>query len=157
MRGIKKVVKFLLFPGFRVEIYIRLLCHNREKGNMRAASFFSQRLRLYGLHISPKAKISKSVKFRHPTALVIGEGVVIEDDVIVYQSVTLGGANIGDGKKGRYPVVGSGTVIFSGVAIIGDVKIGRNCVIGANSVVKSDVPDSSVAVGSPARVVKRLK
>ena len=32
--------------------------------------------------------------------------------------------------------------------------IGRNCVIGANSVVVNDIPDYSVAVGSPAKVIK---
>ena len=37
----------------------------------------------------------------------------------------------------------------------GGVKIGTKCVIGANSVVTHDVPDYSIAVGSPARVIKR--
>ena len=35
------------------------------------------------------------------------------------------------------------------------VTIGRHVVVGANSVVTGDLPDFSVAVGSPARVVRR--
>ena len=38
----------------------------------------------------------------------------------------------------------------------GNVKIGKHCVIGANSVVTKDVPDYCVAVGSPARVIKKM-
>jgi acetyltransferase-like isoleucine patch superfamily enzyme len=36
------------------------------------------------------------------------------------------------------------------------VTIGRGAVIGANSVVLHDIPDYSVAVGAPARVVKTI-
>jgi carbonic anhydrase/acetyltransferase-like protein (isoleucine patch superfamily) len=37
-----------------------------------------------------------------------------------------------------------------------NVYIGKHCVIGANSVVTKDVPDYCVAVGSPARVIKKM-
>ena len=39
--------------------------------------------------------------------------------------------------------------------IVGNVKIGKHCVIGANSVVTKDIPDYCVAVGSPAKVIKK--
>ena len=51
--------------------------------------------------------------------------------------------------------IGDGTWIGTNVVIVGNVHIGKNCVIGANSVVNTDIPDYSVAVGSPAKVVKR--
>jgi len=41
------------------------------------------------------------------------------------------------------------------VCVLPGVRIGQHCVIGANSVVTRDVPDFSVAVGAPARIVKR--
>ncbi|WP_373212519.1 DapH/DapD/GlmU-related protein [Blautia obeum] len=41
--------------------------------------------------------------------------------------------------------------------IVGNVKIGKHCVVGANSVVTKDVLDYCVAVGSPARVIKRIE
>ncbi len=37
-----------------------------------------------------------------------------------------------------------------------NVTIGKHCIIGALSVVNKDIPPYSVAVGSPARVVKRF-
>lgn len=54
-------------------------------------------------------------------------------------------------------VVGSGSWIGQGVIICPGVTIGKNCVIGANSVVKSNIPDFSVAVGAPAKVVRKIE
>lgn len=51
--------------------------------------------------------------------------------------------------------IGEGSWIGTHVAIIGDVHIGEHCVIGANSVVTKDIPAYSIAVGSPAKVVRQ--
>ncbi len=51
-------------------------------------------------------------------------------------------------------VIGEGTWIGASATILDGVKIGRGCVIGANSLVTGDIPDFSIALGSPARVVK---
>ena len=51
-------------------------------------------------------------------------------------------------------VIGEGSWIGENVCIIG-ASIGKNCVIGANAVVTKDIPDYCVAVGVPAKVIKR--
>lgn len=51
--------------------------------------------------------------------------------------------------------IGEGSWLGEHVCVIG-ATIGRNCVIGANSVVTHDIPDYCVAVGSPARIIKRF-
>lgn len=58
-------------------------------------------------------------------------------------------------QKGQKVSIGDGSYIGINAVIVGNVKIGKHCVIGANSVVTKDVPDYCVAVGSPAKVVKR--
>ncbi len=50
--------------------------------------------------------------------------------------------------------IGDGSWLGENVCVIG-ASVGCNCVIGANAVVTSDIPDHSVAVGAPARVIKR--
>lgn len=60
-----------------------------------------------------------------------------EPDIDIFGAITIGN-NV---------FVGVGSVILPGVAI------GDNVVIGAASVVTADVPDRSVAVGTPARVI----
>lgn len=50
--------------------------------------------------------------------------------------------------------IGSGSWLGENVCVLG-ACVGQNCVIGANSVVTRDIPDYSVAVGAPAKVIKR--
>ena len=50
-------------------------------------------------------------------------------------------------------VIGEGSWLGENVCVIG-ANVGKNCVIGANSVVTKDIPDYSVAVGVPAKVIK---
>jgi acetyltransferase-like isoleucine patch superfamily enzyme len=51
--------------------------------------------------------------------------------------------------------IGPGCWIGARVTILGGVKIGKGCIIGAGSLVKNSLPDWSVAVGVPARVIKQ--
>lgn len=51
--------------------------------------------------------------------------------------------------------IGDGTWLGENVSVL-SCRIGRNCVIGANAVVTHDIPDFSVAVGIPARVIKQF-
>jgi serine O-acetyltransferase len=119
------------------------------------AKWCSRCLQGYGLFIAPGAFIDPTVSLPHPIGIVIGNGVRIERGVRIYQNVTIGGARIGDYEGNKYPSIGENTVLFAGCVIVGDISVGRNCTIGANSVVLQDVPDGSVAVGAPARVVGR--
>ena len=58
--------------------------------------------------------------------------------------------------QGPQPItIGSGSWIGHGCVILPGVTIGRHVVVGAGSIVTSDLPDYSVAVGTPARVVRR--
>lgn len=56
---------------------------------------------------------------------------------------------------GNYIDIEDGVFIGYGAIILPNVKIGRNSVIGAYSVVNKDVPEFSVVVGNPAKVVKK--
>lgn len=50
--------------------------------------------------------------------------------------------------------IGAGTWIGMNATIIGGVVVGKNVIIGAGALVNRDIPDNSVAVGVPARVVE---
>lgn len=108
-----------------------------------------------GIEIHPAAKISPSVFIDHGAGVVIGETAIVEEGVVIYQGVTLGGkgGRTMQGEK-RHPTIKSGAVIYAGAKILGDITVGKNAVVGAGSVVLQDVPDNATVVGVPGRVVK---
>lgn len=55
----------------------------------------------------------------------------------------------------RHVRIGAGSWLGQNVSVIG-ASVGKGCVIGANSVVLNDVPDYCVALGAPARVIRRF-
>ena len=136
----------------RVHYYIKLISLMKNKNFKMLGLIFTRRLqRKYGNFISFDAEFDDSLILRHPIGIVIGNGVKIGKNVTLFQNVTLGTANTGINS---YPEIGCNTIIYAGSVVIGDIKIGKNCIIGANSVVTNSIPDNSVAIGSPARVIK---
>lgn len=53
--------------------------------------------------------------------------------------------------------IGEGTHIGAGSTVIPNIKIGKWCVIGAGAVITKDIPDYSLVVGVPGKIIKTLK
>ncbi len=105
------------------------------------------------IDIHPGAKIGRRFFIDHGFT-VIGETAEIEDDVTIYQNVTLGGTNPSNGVGGkRHPTVKSGAVIGSGAQVLGPIEVGEGARVGANAVVTRDVAPGATVVGIPARPV----
>jgi len=62
-----------------------------------------------------------------------------------------------DGEKKHPTTIGEGAFIGSDTMLVAPVKVGKGARTGAGAVVTKDVPDDSVAVGMPARVIRKLK
>ena len=93
------------------------------------------------------------------------QSIVLENDVLtadkVYISDNLHGYENVNAPIIKSPIkqiksvrIGEGSWLGENVCVIG-ATIGKHCTIGANSVVTHDIPDYSVAVGAPARVIKQ--
>lgn len=65
--------------------------------------------------IHPAAKIGRGIMLDHATGIVVGETAVIEDDVSILQSVTLGGTGKTSGD--RHPKIREGVMIGAGAKI----------------------------------------
>jgi acetyltransferase-like isoleucine patch superfamily enzyme len=115
---------------------------------------------------APALSIGNRVGIRPYCMISAAERVVIEDDVIIaaFSSVidsdhtfAMGRPNVMHNPLETSPIrIGRGTWIAERVAVLRGADIGRCCIIGANSVVKGTIPDYSIAVGAPARVVGRV-
>jgi serine O-acetyltransferase len=106
---------------------------------------------LYSIDIHPNAKIGGGVFIDHAHGIVIGETAVVEDDVSMLHSVTLGGT----GKKGgdRHPKIRRGVMIGAGAKVLGNIEVGEDARIAAGSVVLHDVSARCTVAGVPAKPV----
>lgn len=107
----------------------------------------------YGISIPHDTDIGSGFYIGHFGGIVVNSKSIIGKNCNISHGVTLGQAN--RGKNKGYPIVGDNVYIGPGAKIIGAVKVGNNVAIGANCVVTKDVPDSSVVVGIPAKVISQ--
>jgi len=148
---------FTNYPGVWAVIHYRIANRLYKNGWRRLARFLMGLTQIItNVDIHPNATIGRRVFIDHAFGVVIGETAVIEDDVLIYQGVTLGGVSLDKGVK-RHPTVKRGAVIGGGAKVLGNITIGENSRIGANSVVVKDVPKDSTAVGIPAKIVHKGK
>lgn len=86
--------------------------------------------------------------------VLTADKVYISDNLHNYEEIAL--PVIKQSIKQCKPVViGEGSWLGEHVCVIG-ASIGKHCVIGANAVVTKDIPDYSITVGTPARIIKRF-
>ncbi|MFT5699102.1 MAG: acetyltransferase-like isoleucine patch superfamily enzyme [Desulforhopalus sp.] len=94
--------------------------------------------------------------------------ITLENNVLIAGNCYIGGAryNLDDleapimyqGIYSRGPItIGANTWIGASATILDGVTIGKGCVVGAGSVVTKDVPDYSIVVGNPAKVIRNRK
>ncbi len=153
--ALHSVVDFLFnYRGVWAIVWYRLshaLYLRGYKRFSRILSGFSQWLTSIEIH--PAACIGRRVFIDHGMGVVIGETTVIEEDVLIYQGVTLGGVSLINGK--RHPTIKKNAVIGAGAKVLGNITIGEFAKIGANSVVVKEVPDNATAIGIPAHVIEK--
>ncbi len=114
----------------------------------------------------PTLRIGNHVGVRPYCTISAAESITIEDHVILSAYSTVidcnhtqvpGVDNVLWTPLTTAPVrVGAGSWIGERTAVLSGADIGRHCIIGANSVVTGTIPDYSVAVGAPARVIRQI-
>ncbi|MBU3958764.1 MAG: serine O-acetyltransferase [Candidatus Omnitrophica bacterium] len=144
----------VLYQGLHAVISHRIAHFLYKRRVFFLARYLSQVSRIMtGIEIHPGAKIGKGFFIDHGMGVVIGETAIIQDNVLIYQGVTLGGTGLQKGK--RHPTIGHNVVIGAGAKILGNITVGDNSYIGANAVVIKDVPANSTIVGVPGRITKQ--
>ena len=106
---------------------------------------------VFGVDIHPAAQIKGGVMIDHATGVVIGETSQIDENVSIFQGVTLGGRGTEEGD--RHPKIKSGVSIYASSTILGNITIGKNSVVAAGSLVLKDVDSDTTVAGVPAKVL----
>ena len=117
---------------------------------------------------TPKLSIGDNSYIGRFGTIAVNRKIVIGSDVLISDRVFIGDSMHGFDRVDipirlqemtttGSVIIGDGTWIGINASILQNVTIGKNCVVGANSVVTRDIPDHSVVLGSPARVVRTIE
>jgi len=151
--AIRSNMEVLLYQGFWA-MFFHKIASRLFKFKLfflsRAVSQYSRFLT--GIEIHPGAQIGNGVFIDHGAGVVIGETCEIDDNVTIYQGVTLGGTGKDVGK--RHPTIQKNVTIGTSAIILGPIIVGEGSKIGAGAIVIKDVPPNSTIVGEPGRNTK---
>ena len=128
--------------------------HHKQSG--LAAACYSHYVEQRGSYIGIDAVIGGTPYLPHGlSGIFISDGSSIGKNAVIFQQVTIGAVRTKGSKHPGNPVIGDNCYIGAGAKIIGGIRIGDNCRIGANAVVCEDMPDNSIAVCSPTKIIRR--
>lgn len=140
-------------PGFTYVFFFR---HASQSRNIFTQTFWSICLHVTKLitHIQIPARTSIGRGFRivHFGHIVVNPEAIIGKNFNISQGCLIGNAQ---GKREGAPVIGDNVCINANAIIIGNARIGNNVLIAPGAFVNFDVPDNSIVIGNPGKVIQR--
>lgn len=118
-----------------------------------------------GVKYTPSIIFGNRVSFQQNAHVTCAERIEIGDNTAIASNVTI--TDIDHPYQDitipieRQPLkvksvkIGKDCKIYNNAVILQGTVIGNHCVVGANSVVKGEIPDYSIVVGCPSRIIKR--
>jgi sugar O-acyltransferase (sialic acid O-acetyltransferase NeuD family) len=138
-------------PAIRTKLYEKIVASKLKPKSVISSSALVSKHAVVGegCIIAPMCSIQSTAVLKNNvavnTAAIIGHDVIVEESSVISSQVNLGGGV----TVGRESYIGMGALIKEGV------KIGENVIIGMGSVVYKDIPDGVIAIGNPARPLKK--
>jgi len=155
LTGFKGLIKGLSYPGFRYTFLFRkVTLHGKNSIRGFLYRFLLRRYRYrYGFEINIDAQLGPGFYLTSHCGTVVIGPVTIGKNCNVGHGVTIGRGITGE-RKGR-PTIGDNVWIGTGAVLVGKIKIGHNVLIAPNSFVNFDVPENSLVIGNPGRIISK--
>ena len=141
-------------------IEIKYLCVFRKLQSCKSSFlriYYKLKLRNLSLkshiQIPPSTKIGEGFYIGHSGRIIINPKAVIGKNNNIATGVTIGQEN--RGKRAGAPTIGDNCWIGTNAVIVGNITIGSDVLIAPLSFVNFDVPDHSIVVGNPAKIISR--
>lgn len=145
----------LLISGFRYTYFLRKASMQR-KGSL-SWIFYRVILRhyssKYGFQIPFNTRIGKGLYIGHSGTVIISENAVLGINCNISPGVTIGQTN--RGHKAGSPLIGDYVWMGTNAVIVGDIHIGNDVLIAPGAFVNFDVPDHSIVIGNPGKIISR--
>ena len=149
-------LKYIFFvPGYTYTFFFR---RAQNAGNILSRLLWKAILRVvsYTTHIQIPAstKIGEGLYIGHYGLIVINPAAVIGKNFSISAGTLIGNAG---GKHPGTPVIGDNVKMGQFSIVIGGVKIGNDVLIAPGAFVNFDVPDNSIVIGNPGKIISRIE
>ncbi len=154
--SLKSFISAVRIPGFWFMILFRL----GSVGNISRVRRLVIRILLrrysykFGYQIPLKTKIGEGFFIGHYGSLVISPRAVIGKNCNVAHGVTIGAVMFG--KRAGAPNLGDFVWVGTNAIIVGGINVGNNVLIAPGAFVNFDVPDNSIVIGNPGKIISKL-
>ena len=112
---------------------------------------------LVGADFAPGMQAGKGLYLPHPVGICIGKGLVVGNNVLIAQGVSIGLRTGDPTATAEFPTICDDVSVWAHATIVGGVRIGVGAQIVANSLIITDVPDYAIMVGVPARQMGEVR
>ena len=149
----KSLLKGFRSQGFRYMFFKRLIDHHGSKSlTGLVAKFFLRRYTYkYGFQIG--GKIGEGFYIGHFGTVIVSVNTTIGKNCNIAPGVTIGASRRGE-KKGA-PQLGDYVWIGTNAVLVGGINIGTDVLIAPGAYVNFDVPDHSIVLGNPGKIIPR--
>lgn len=153
--GETSLLKGLRIPGFRYMFFLRKAAKHKKFSPLGILfRLIVRRLsHKFGYQIPVSGSIGEGFYIGHFGTIVMNSEAKIGKNCNIAHSTTIGRAS--RGRLEGSPSIGDHVWIGTGSVIVGNITIGSNVLIAPNTFVNMDVPDNSIIIGNPGKIIPK--
>lgn len=147
-------IQYVINCSFRYTAIYRKAKYYHSKNKILYMVYRYKLLKLskrYGYQIQYNTNIGKGLYLGHRGTIIINGKAKLGNNINIATGVTIGQEN--RGKRTGVPNIGDCVWIGTNSVIVGNIKIGNNVLIAPNTFINFEVPDNSIVIGNPGKIV----